>query len=76
MPRITLYVVQTFVDSGDGLVAEEPFQVENRSNATVIATLLAPKKEGVVAWAKSGDPDTGEWDDDLEILFKAGRTGD
>jgi hypothetical protein len=27
-------------------------------------------KEGVIAWAKSGDPDTGEWDDDAEILFK------
>jgi hypothetical protein len=74
MPRISCYIVQTFVDGHDGLVAEELFQVENRSNATVIATLLAPKKAGVVAWVKSGDPDTGEWDADPVIILQIGRT--
>jgi hypothetical protein len=73
MARITLYVVQTFVETEDGLVAEEPFECPSAWEAAVRAQALCMVKEGVVAWAKSGDPDTGEWDDDPEILFQAGR---
>jgi hypothetical protein len=71
--RITLYVVQTFVETDDGLVAEESFECQSSWEATQRASALALIKDGVTALAKSGDPDTGEWDDDPEILFQAGR---
>jgi hypothetical protein len=67
MPHITLYVVQTFV----------PFERQSAGEARLKAQLRAPPiKASVIAWAMSGDPDNGEWDDDPEILLKAGRTGD
>jgi hypothetical protein len=75
MARITLYVVETFVDSEDGLVAEAPFERRTAVEAALRAQTLSIAKAGVVAWAKSGDPDIADWDDDTEILFKAGRTG-
>jgi hypothetical protein len=77
MARITLFVLQTFVESADGeLVAEEPREAANRWAAVEAAQQFATTKAGVVAWAKSGDPDMGEWDDDPEILFRAGLTGE
>jgi hypothetical protein len=74
--RTTLYVVQTFVQTNDGLEAEEPLEYRSAAVARLLAEAYARKKAGVLAWSKSGDPDTGEWDDDPVILFKAGRTGD
>lgn len=75
MSRITIYAFQTFVETDDGLVAEEPKECQSAGEARMKAQMLAPRKAGVVAWAKSGDPDSGEWDDDPVILFKAGKTG-
>jgi hypothetical protein len=73
MSRTTRYVLQTFVETEDGLVAEQPIECRDSWEARVRARSLALIKEGAIAWAKSGDPDTGEWDDDPEILFQAGR---
>jgi hypothetical protein len=53
-----------------------PIQTETiptRETALAWATHLVEAKTGVIAWAKSGDPDTGAWDVEPEILFKAGR---
>jgi hypothetical protein len=41
-------------------VAEEPIERLSAWEVTIHAQALAMVKEGVVAWAKSGDPDTGE----------------
>jgi hypothetical protein len=48
-------------------VAEEPVECQSAWKVTVHAQALAMVKEGVIAWAKSGDPDTGQWDADPEI---------
>jgi hypothetical protein len=64
--RITLYIVQTFVESDQGLVAEEPFECRSAGEARWRAQHVALSKAGVIAC----DPDTGEWDDDSEILFR------
>lgn len=76
MARITFYVVQTFVETAEGLVAEEPSECATAADACFKARMLSSCTAGVVAWAKIGDPDTGVWDDDPVILFQAGRTGD
>jgi hypothetical protein len=76
MALVTIYVIQSFVETDEGLVAEEPFAVQSAGDARIKAQLLSERKAGVVAWAKRGDPDSGEWDDDPVILFKAGKTGD
>lgn len=76
MARITLHVVQTFSETEAGLVAEEPHECRSATEAISKAELFAVGKAGVVAWSKSGDPDTGEWDVDPVILFQAGKTGD
>jgi hypothetical protein len=47
MARITLFVVQTFIDSEDGLVAEEPVECQSAWEATVHAQALAMVKEGI-----------------------------
>lgn len=76
MTRITLYVVQTFSDTDAGLVAEEPHECRSAAEAISKAELFAFSMADVVAWAKSGDPDTGFWSDDPVIPIKAGKTGD
>lgn len=76
MPRITMYVVQSFVTTkGGGLDPGEPFECISAGDARVEAQLIAEKGAGVIAWSKSGDPETGVWEDAV-ILFQAGRIGD
>ena len=75
MALVTLYMIQTFVETDEGLVEEELFEVRSAGDARIKAQRLSERKAGVVAWARRGDPDAGAWDDPV-ILFKAGKTGD
>ena len=78
MPNITYYVVLTFVrnEEGEGeLIAEAPAQMPSAIAATSRARSLADSKAGVIAFARSGDPDIGEFAD-AEVLFKAGEVPD
>ena len=75
MASITYYVVLTFVrnDEGEGeLIAETPLQMLSASTATSRARSLAGTKAGVIAFARTGDPELGEFADAL-VLFKAGE---
>jgi hypothetical protein len=56
MALVTIYVIQSFVETDEGLVAEEPFAVQSAGDARIKAQLLSERKAGVVAWAKRGDP--------------------
>jgi hypothetical protein len=38
-----------------------------------VAEKMAASKLGVVAYSTSGDPDTGDYDEEPVILFSAGR---
>ncbi len=71
-----MHVVQTFVETDEGLVAEEPIECQSAGEARMKAQLWAPRKAGVIAWSKSGDLDTGNWEDDPVVLFRTGKTGD
>ena len=75
MASITYYVVLTFGrnDEGEGeLIAETPLQMLSASAATSRARSLAGTKAGVIAFARTGDPEVGEFADAL-VLFKAGE---
>lgn len=72
LSRITTFVVQTFTETPEGIVAEEPREVRSVAEAVVRARILAPAKIGILAWAQSYDSDTGVWED-RKVLFKAGK---
>lgn len=76
MARTTLYVVQAVSEDASGeLAREEPVEFSSAGDAQRSAQSLAASKAGVVVWARSGDPDTGEWDEP-RIVFRAGRFGE
>jgi hypothetical protein len=74
MARVTNYVVQPYIQGrGAGLKADVPTPCKTAEAARRMAERMAASKLGVVAYATSGDPDTGDYDEEPEILFRAGR---
>ncbi|MCW0180441.1 MAG: hypothetical protein OJI70_01615 [Zavarzinia sp.] len=73
MARETLHIVQTFVAARGGLRAEPAQQFPTAERARREAEKLAGAKLGVVAFSSSGDSETGEFDDQPVILFRAGK---
>ena len=74
MPRISLYLVQAFVEIDGRLEAKEPMACRSARDAQLIAEALATRRAGVRALTLSQDPDTGKWNRKPEVLFEAGRT--
>lgn len=75
MPNITYYVVLAFVRNDDGegeLMAEAPVQMPSATAATSRTRSLVSTKAGVIAFARTGDPDIGEFADAV-VLFKSGE---
>jgi len=74
MARTTNYLVQTF-DAGTGsrLRANVPIPCRSAEAANRTAQKMARSKVGVVAFAVTGDAELGEWDEEPNIIFKAGR---
>jgi hypothetical protein len=74
MARVTNYVVQPYIAGrGAGLKADTPTPCKSAEHATRMAEKMATSKLGVVAYATSGDQETGDYDDEPVILFRAGR---
>jgi hypothetical protein len=74
MARTTNYVVQPYIAGrGAGLKADTPTACKSAEDARRKAEKMAPGKLGIVAYATSGDPDTGDFDEEPTILFRAGR---
>jgi hypothetical protein len=74
MARETIYLVQSFRSGrGDHLEADPPIRCGPSDAARRIAENLAPQKAGVVAFATSGDAEAGDYDDQPDIIFKAGH---
>lgn len=61
---ITYYVVQSFQVGRKGiLIPDEPREVPTARGAVAVAERLASERAGAFAFAKSGDPSTGEYED-------------
>ncbi|HEX3664221.1 MAG TPA: hypothetical protein VHU23_03190 [Rhizomicrobium sp.] len=74
MARQTSYIVQAFVSGKGGqLKADKPLLCKNAEEATRKAQRMAEGKIGVVAYSNSGDPETGDYDEQPTILFNVGR---
>lgn len=74
MARETAHIVQAFVAGrGAGLKAEKAVNCKSADAARRMAERMAPSKLGVVAFSTSGDAETGDFDEQPTIIFKAGR---
>lgn len=59
-----MFVVQSYSAGKRGqLVPDAPVQAQNTNHARSIAQRLAVRKALVVAFTRSGDEKSGEWDD-------------
>lgn len=74
MARQTTYLVQAFV-AGRGALpkADKAISCKSADAARRMAERMAPSKLGVVAFSTSGDPETGDYDDEPVYIFKAGQ---
>jgi hypothetical protein len=70
----TTFVVMAF-DAGKGgnLKPDSPIVCKSESGALRTAERLALSKLAVVAFSTSGDPETGDYDDEPKILFRKGE---
>ncbi len=76
MSRLTYYVVLPFFrTTDDELVADEPIEVSDASRARRQAERVARAKAGAVAFSRTGDPTTGEFEDAV-ILGTYGEVPD
>lgn len=71
---VTYFVVQSFQRGKKGmLIPDQPRQARDRSHCEYLAERLANSCASVVAFSRSGEPDTGAWDDAV-ILAVHGET--
>ncbi len=74
MARETIYLVQPFkAGKGARLAADTLIRCKSSDGARQTAERLAPTKASVVAFATSGDAESGDYDEEPIIIFKVGR---
>ena len=74
MARETSYFVQAFnAGRGENLKTDAPIACKTETSALRTAERLASSKLGVVAFSSSGDPETGDYDDEPKVLFRSGQ---
>jgi hypothetical protein len=74
MAKETVFIVQAYTAGrGQSLRAEQQVGCKTAEEARRKAERLAPLRLGVVAFAASADVEMGDYDENPEILFKAGR---
>lgn len=74
MAKETIYVVQAFMlDNRQRLKPEKGVPCKSADAAQRMAERLSATKAGVVAFASTGDPELGDYDDEPAILFRAGQ---
>jgi hypothetical protein len=74
MARQTTYLVQAFIAGrGAALKADRAIACKSAEAAQRLAERMAATKLGIVAFSTSGDADTGDYDDEPVVFFKAGR---
>ena len=68
MPPVTYFVALPFVRLEDGTLAPgEAKECHSRVAAVVAATKLAAQNVGALAFSRSGDPSTGDFEDAVVI---------
>ena len=74
MARETCYFVQAFNPGrGESLKTDAPIACKTETSALRTAERLASSKLGVVAFSSTGDPETGDYDDEPTVLFRSGQ---
>ena len=74
MSRQTHFLVQSFdLAKGDQLKAGAPMMCRTEEGARRTAERLAMSKAGVVAFSTTADAETGDYDDQPTVFFRAGR---
>ena len=74
MAKETVFILQAYVAGrGKALKAEQQIGCRNAEEARRKAERLAPLREGVVAFAATADIEMGDYDENPQIIFKAGR---
>ncbi|MCC8972374.1 hypothetical protein [Bradyrhizobium brasilense] len=74
MSRQMHFLVQSFDPAkGDQLKAGAPIAYRSEESARRTAERLAMSKAGVVAFSTSSDTETGDYDDQPAVFFRAGR---
>jgi hypothetical protein len=74
MSRQTNFFVQSFdLAKGDQLKAGTPMVCRTEEGARRTAERLAMSKAGVVAFSTTADAETGDYDDQPTVFFRAGR---
>jgi hypothetical protein len=74
MTRETTYFVQAFnAGKGGRLKADAPIACKSATGAVRTAERLALSKLGVVAFASTGDPEMGDYDDEPAVIFRNGQ---
>lgn len=61
-PR-TFYVVQSFTRGREGMRMDPPQEARSEAAAVRLAERIAPRKASVTVFARTGDPETGEFDE-------------
>lgn len=73
---VTYYVVQAFQAGKNGyLIADQAREAPSERYAIALAAGLASERRAVVAFSRSGDPATGEWED-ARVIYRAGEVPD
>lgn len=76
MARQTIYVVQPFLRDDRGrLMPDRPMTARDEADAKHRALMLKDRRAGVVAFSRTGDIETGEYDDAV-IISKFGAVPD
>jgi hypothetical protein len=74
MMRQTTFLVQAFnVSKGARLKANAPIACSSSEGARRTAERLALNNAGVIAFSMTSDPETGDYDDEPMVLFRAGQ---
>ena len=73
--QVTHFVVQAYRKVGKKLVAEEPRVVKNAQECLRVAEGLSGRRSAVIAFSRTGDMDTGDFDDPV-ILARYGEAED
>lgn len=74
MAQETVHIIQAYVAGrGKGLKAEPQVACKTAEEARRKAERLAPLRLGVVAFSASADVEMGDYDENPQVLFKAGQ---
>ncbi|GEP06853.1 hypothetical protein [Methylobacterium oxalidis] len=59
----TFYIVQSFTKERAGLRMDPPLEARTEASARRTAERLSSRKPSVIAFARTGDPETGEFEE-------------